>query len=151
MNLKKLVLASKHNIFGEAAEQILEIIDNTFTIGTFTLIPNWDVSDNTLIFKSLMYVFLQECILHRIQYLTEQLEKAEKLIGKAASQTVYPKRNHSIAANKDFVFITGGSHPEDGKSFEIFILTENRVFRGPDLELNTHSHASFIKVSLVPL
>jgi hypothetical protein len=55
-----------------------------------------------------------------------------------------PKSGHSMAATKEFVFITGGKYEEDGKTFEILSLAYNSLFRGPDLEHSRNFHCSLI-------
>ena len=39
-------------------------------------------------------------------------------------ETFYPKYGHSVVANKDFVFITGGEYNDMDKSFEILVLKD---------------------------
>jgi len=56
------------------------------------------------------------------------------------------KIKHSLAANKDFVFITGGDSPVDS-GFEILALGRNdecTLFEGPNFINYRHSHISFI-------
>mmetsp|Transcript_36302 Transcript_36302/g.35901 ORF Transcript_36302/g.35901 Transcript_36302/m.35901 type:complete len:96 (+) Transcript_36302:263-550(+) len=53
--------------------------------------------------------------------------------------------NHSLFANREFIFITGGSHNDgEDRSFEILSLANDTLFRGPDLIQNRSHHASFV-------
>ena len=57
-------------------------------------------------------------------------------------ETSCPKLNHSVAATKDFVFITGGENKEN--SFEILIVKDGSIFKGPDLTYKRNYHASIV-------
>ena len=46
------------------------------------------------------------------------------LIEYSELETFYPKYGHSVVANKDFVFITGGEYKDTDKSFEILVLKD---------------------------
>lgn len=70
--------------------------------------------------------------------------EVHKKIGFSEVETKNPKQNHALAATKDFVFITGGSYNFDDKSFEILVLKDNSLFRGPDMFRARESHCSFI-------
>jgi hypothetical protein len=88
-------------------------------------------------FTKILQVKAENCI--------EKLEETRDKIGHGIVKTEFRKQNHSLAADKDFVYITGGSVKGDERSFEIFILKENICYKGPDLLNPRNNHSSFIK------
>ena len=71
-------------------------------------------------------------------------KEVHRKIGYSEVETKHPKQNHALAATKDFVFITGGNHNFDDRGFEILVLDDNSLFRGPDMFHSRESHCSFI-------
>ena len=66
-----------------------------------------------------------------LKQLMELREKFSKLILITAYfieyselETFYPKYGHSVVANKDFIFITGGEYNDADNSFEILVLKD---------------------------
>ena len=59
-------------------------------------------------------------------------------------ETFSPKLNHSVAATKDYVFITGGISMLLENSFEILVVKDGSIIKGPDLTYKRNYHASIV-------
>ena len=52
--------------------------------------------------------------------------------------------NHSVTGTKDFVFITGGETETNEDTFDILVLRDNFIVKGPNLNYKRKGHCSFI-------
>ena len=59
-------------------------------------------------------------------------------------ETTVPRYNHSVTASKDFVFITGGETQTNEDTFDILVLKDNFIVKGPNLNYKRKEHCSFI-------
>jgi hypothetical protein len=76
--------------------------------------------------------------------LLEECKRVQNKIGFSELETLNPKSGHAMAATKEFVFITGGNYRRDDRTFEILVLANNSLFRGPDMKYSRESHCSFM-------
>lgn len=95
--------------------------------------------------KNLTEDYVQRCIIKKKQLMIEECNRVLGKLGYSELETTFPKMNHSLFANREFIFITGGSHNDgEDRSFEILSLANDTLFRGPDLIQNRSHHASFV-------
>jgi len=76
--------------------------------------------------------------------LINECDRIGAKVGYSALENSQPKEGHAWVATKDFIFITGGKHNREENNFEIFILKNNSIFKGPDMMESRSSHCSFI-------
>jgi hypothetical protein len=88
--------------------------------------------------------YLKACIETKRDLMIRECNRIIKKLGYSELETNFPKVNHSLVATKEFVFITGGSYNQEDKTFEILTLSNDSIFRGPDLVHNRQNHASFV-------
>ena len=96
-------------------------------------------------FEKLVYDFICKCIIYRKEEVKDEITKILDQLGESDLETTCAKQNHSLTADENFVYITGGTLPGDEKRFEIFILKLNCIIKGPRMSVHRNSHCSFIQ------
>lgn len=94
--------------------------------------------------KEMTLKYLTLCIKRKKKVMIAECNRVKQKLGLSELETAYPKSKHSLVATSEFVFITGGSYNNEDRSFEILVLSNNSLYRGPDLNHTRESHASFI-------
>ena len=154
---------TKEKIKDEEIEDSDEEVCNFFTIILLTLlyrsipslriilwtqvivsrIISFPLEESTL--KNMTEKYLKYCIKYKKEKCINECNRILGKLGYSELETSFPKIDHSLTATKDFVFITGGSYNEgEDRSFEILCLSNDTLFRGPDLVQNRACHCSFI-------
>lgn len=89
--------------------------------------------------------YIKQCIKEKKEIMTKECNRVLSKLGYSELETTYPKIDHALAANKEFIFITGGSYNDcEDRCFELICLNNDTIFRGPDLKMNRACHCSFI-------
>ena len=96
-------------------------------------------------FERLVFDFIYRWTELRQKDMIEEISKVIGQLGESDLETACAKQKHSLAADENFVYITGGTLPGDEKRFEIFILKLNCIIKGPRMSVHRNSHCSFIQ------
>lgn len=103
-----------------------------------------DMQEGTKTFDDIIYGFMKKCSKYRKDEIVEKLIKLKEKVGLSYLETQNAKQFHSLAADENFVYITGGAQHDDERSFEILVLKTDSIIKGPDLSKKRHNHSSFI-------